>query len=150
PGHAVHHIAWKIGDEIIAGDVAGVKIGDALVVPPCPPPDIHVEDWQASIAILKAEQPKSLYLTHFGKVIAIENHLDELEQRLLAWAAWMKPHFEKDTPQPEIIPLFEAYVQQELHTAGITAPADLERYEKANPSWMSVAGLMRYWKKKMG
>ncbi|MEM8523419.1 MAG: MBL fold metallo-hydrolase [Bacteroidota bacterium] len=150
PGHAVHHIAWQIGDEIITGDVAGVKIGDALVVPPCPPPDIDVEDWQNSIAILKTALPKSLYLTHFGKVKRTLQHLDELEQRLLDWANWMKPHFEKDTPQAEIVPQFQAYVQQELKAAGITKVADLERYEKANPSWMSVAGLMRYWKKKMG
>lgn len=148
PGHAVHHIAWKVEDEIIAGDVAGVKIGDALVVPPCPPPDINVEDWQASIAILKAEQSNSLYLTHFGKVTSTKSHLNELEQRLLEWANWMKPHFENNTPQEVIVPQFQAYVRQALKAAGITEAADLERYEKANPSWMSVAGLMRYWKKK--
>ncbi|MEN0051049.1 MAG: MBL fold metallo-hydrolase, partial [Bacteroidota bacterium] len=89
------------------------------------------------------------YLTHFGKVTSSESHLNELEQRLLEWANWMKPHFENNTPHKEIVPQFQAYVQQELQAAGITEAADLERYEKANPSWMSVAGLMRYWKKKV-
>ncbi|MEM0994417.1 MAG: MBL fold metallo-hydrolase [Bacteroidota bacterium] len=148
PGHAIHHIAWKVGAVIFAGDVAGVRIGDAMVVPPCPPPDINVEDWQRSIEILKKEQAEALYLTHFGKVETIAEHLAELENILLDWANWMKPYFEADTPQSEIVPKFQAYVSGQLQAAGITDPADLERYEKANPSWMSVAGLMRYWKKK--
>ena len=43
PGHAKHHLSWQIGKELIAGDVAGVKIGDnGMVVPPCPPPDINI------------------------------------------------------------------------------------------------------------
>ncbi len=48
PGHAVHHIAFSLNDMVFGGDVAGVCIGDGPVVPPCPPPDIHIEDWCAS------------------------------------------------------------------------------------------------------
>jgi glyoxylase-like metal-dependent hydrolase (beta-lactamase superfamily II) len=147
PGHAVHHIAWRIGNAILTGDVAGVRIKEELVVPPCPPPDIHVEDWKHSLTILRKEQAEVFYLTHFGKVENIEKHLDDLETLLLDWANWMKPHAEADRSVQEIIPEFTAYVQEQLKVAGITDAADLERYEKANPSWMSVAGLMRYWKK---
>ncbi|MEL6822087.1 MAG: MBL fold metallo-hydrolase [Calditrichota bacterium] len=56
PGHAVHHIAWQCDDLLFAGDVAGVKIGSGPVVPPCPPPDINIEDWKTSIQrILKMD-----------------------------------------------------------------------------------------------
>ncbi|MEM1324561.1 MAG: MBL fold metallo-hydrolase [Bacteroidota bacterium] len=147
PGHAVHHIAWRIGDAIMTGDVAGVRIKDELVVPPCPPPDIHVADWRRSLDILRAENADVFYLTHFGKVESTVQHLVDLERLLLDWANWIKPHAEADRPVQEVIPEFTAYVQGQLKTAGITDAADLERYEKANPSWMSVAGLMRYWKK---
>ena len=34
PGHASHHIAWVLDDQIFTGDVAGVKIGNGPVVPP--------------------------------------------------------------------------------------------------------------------
>lgn len=149
PGHATHHIAWRIGDDILTGDVAGVKIKDSLVVPPCPPPDINVEDWQNSINILRAEKANTFYLTHFGKVEDTKAHLDQLENTLLDWANWMKPHFEAQTPQSEIVLLFQQYVGEQLREAGITDKADLERYEKANPSWMSVTGLMRYWEKRL-
>jgi glyoxylase-like metal-dependent hydrolase (beta-lactamase superfamily II) len=147
PGHAVHHIAWQIGDSIFAGDVAGVKIESGIVVPPCPPPDINVEDWQASIQKLKDLNPAAIYLTHFGKITNIEAHLDALEGRLLAWANWMKPHFEAQTDPKIITPLFQKYVQEELIENGVNQEG-LAQYEGANPSWMSVAGLLRYWRKR--
>ncbi len=149
PGHAVHHIAWQIGDAIITGDVAGVKINAGMIVPPCPPPDINIEDWLNSIAILRAAQPAAFYLTHFGKITNTEEHLDKLTFILKDWANWMRPHFEAGTEQAEIVPKFQAYVAEQLKAAGVTTEAELEKYEKANPSWMSVAGLMRYWKKRV-
>ena len=61
PGHAVHHIAWQIGKDLICGDVGGIKIKDGPVVPPCPPPDINVEDWQESISRLRSLNPERLH-----------------------------------------------------------------------------------------
>ena len=153
PGHAVHHIAWAVdaghpADAVVfTGDVAGVSIDGQLVVPPCPPPDIQVEDWQASIQLLRGLPVSQLMLTHFGKVADKQSHLDALEARLLAWAAWMKPYAEQQTPVSEVVPLFEAFVRQELLAAGIGQEA-LAQYEAANPAYMSVAGLLRYWTKK--
>lgn len=148
PGHAVHHLVWQIGDKIFTGDVAGVKIGTGLVVPPCPPPDINVEDWLQSIRLLSSLKPAELYLTHFGLVKAdIPNHLLDLERHLLDWANWIKPYYEDQTPAETIIPIFEHYVQQQLVDGGAT-PVDLEKYAAANPAHMSVAGLLRYWAKK--
>ncbi|MEL6866532.1 MAG: MBL fold metallo-hydrolase [Bacteroidota bacterium] len=146
PGHAVHHIAWQWGANLFSGDVAGVRINQGICVPPCPPPDIHVEDWQESIKKIRAIEPEVLYLTHYGQVTDIDRHLEELENRLLDWANWMKPYFLKGEALDVITPLFQAYVKEELIKTGIDADG-LVQYESANPSWMSVAGLMRYWKK---
>lgn len=151
PGHAVHHIAWEVGSAgdaiLFTGDVAGVKIENHPVVPPCPPPDINVEDWQQSIRLLRELPVETLYLTHFGIITDKHAHLDALEARLLAWATWIKPYFDNQIPVPEIVPAFEAFVRQELLAAGLDATG-LEQYEAANPAFMSVAGLMRYWTKK--
>jgi glyoxylase-like metal-dependent hydrolase (beta-lactamase superfamily II) len=147
PGHAIHHIAWQVKEELITGDVAGVKIGDGIVVPPCPPPDINLEDWMESIALMRKINPSALDLTHFGKITDITIHLDALEKVLNDWANWIKPHWEAGADPAAITPLFQAYTHQQLVTAGIPKE-DLPRYEKANPSWMSVVGLMRYWSKK--
>jgi glyoxylase-like metal-dependent hydrolase (beta-lactamase superfamily II) len=147
PGHAVHHIAWQVGDVIFTGDVGGVKINNGIVVPPCPPPDINVEDWLSSIALLKSRKPAALYLTHFGRVDNVETHLNDLSAILRNWANWMLPYFEQQADNEAVTPLFQQYVANQLATAGIHGE-DLVRYEGANPAWMSVAGLMRYWKKR--
>jgi glyoxylase-like metal-dependent hydrolase (beta-lactamase superfamily II) len=148
PGHAVHHIAWQIGDELVAGDVAGVKIAGGLVVPPCPPPDINLEDWHASIALLKGLNLKKIYISHFGAVTNVNQHLSDLEKTLAAWGAWMFPHAIRKSTVEEITPRFEAYIEQQLIEMGVSASVR-KKYETANPSWMSVMGLMRYWTKKL-
>lgn len=147
PGHAIHHIAWQLGDLIFTGDVAGVKINQGPVVPPCPPPDIHIENWKKSIALIKAHSPRSLYLTHFGKIDQPEKHLNDLEEIIDDWAEWIKPFYEEQTDPTEVTSHFVAYTQDQLAAKGVEAE-DRLRYDHANPSWMSVAGLLRYWKLK--
>jgi len=147
PGHASHHIAWKIGDHIFTGDVAGVKIENGPVVPPCPPPDINIEAWKISLAIIKGENPQSLYLTHFGVINDINPHLDNLSYILDDWANWIKPFYQEQTDQKEVIPKFMEYTQNQLKREGCNNDI-IAIYEYANPSWMSVAGLYRYWKMK--
>ncbi|MCL6258277.1 MBL fold metallo-hydrolase [Aquiflexum sp. TKW24L] len=147
PGHAVHHIAWKMGEIIFTGDVAGVKIANGPVVPPCPPPDIHLEAWKNSLAIIKGEKPTSLYLTHFGIIDHVDYHLDALSYTLDDWAEWIRPHYEKNTDQTEVVPLFMEYSNSQFLKEGCTNEL-IQIYEYANPSWMSVAGLYRYWKLK--
>lgn len=156
PGHAVHHIAWEASplnglpeeQVLFTGDVAGVRIDDQIVVPPCPPPDINIEDWLASLQLLRDLPVQTLYLTHFGKITHKTEHLENLEKCLLDWANWMKPYAENRTPAADIVPLFEAYVRKKLLAAGMNA-IGLARYEAANPVYMSVAGLLRYWTKKL-
>lgn len=148
PGHAVHHIAWQVEDQLICGDVAGVKIDGGPIVPPCPPPDINVEDWKRSISILRNANPKALWLTHFGPVYEIDLHLDILEKQLERYANWMKPHFEAGEAPDAITPQLQQMADDELAQFGIKGGEDKERYDLANPAWMSVAGLLRYWKKR--
>jgi len=147
PGHAVHHIAWQYEDIVFTGDVAGVKIDDYIVAPPCPPPDINIEDWKRSIDRVIQLKPTKIYLTHFGPVEDVESHMIELLMRLNKWAAWIYPYFQKGTPAEEIVPLFQQFSMDEMKFAGVP-PAVMERYLKANPPWMSVWGLLRYFKQK--
>lgn len=148
PGHAVHHIAWQMGENLFAGDVAGVKIKGGIVVPPCPPPDINVEHWLASIALMQSLNVKTLLLTHFGAVNDVQKHLEDLAKMINDWANWMLPQYQSGKKQEEIIPLFEKYVADLLQENGVKE-ADIPKYQGANPAFMSVAGLMRYWHKRL-
>jgi glyoxylase-like metal-dependent hydrolase (beta-lactamase superfamily II) len=148
PGHARHHIAWQLADTIFSGDVAGAKIDGGPVVPPCPPPDINLEDWNASIDLILKRKPSTLVLTHFGAESNVENHMADLKRMLNDWAYWMRDKWEMALSQEEITPQFMEYTNAQLSTAGVSEQG-LKQYEAANPAWMSVAGLIRYWKKKL-
>lgn len=148
PGHAVHHLSVQIGKELIAGDVAGVKIGKTgMVVPPCPPPDINIEHWLNSIAVLEELDLEAVYLTHFGKITDLPTHFTALKFILKDWSDWVHPYFKAATPMEEIVPKFTEYTLQQLKDFGVDQ-VTLKSYEKSNPVAMSIVGLLRYWKKK--
>lgn len=147
PGHAVHHNSYKLGNVIFTGDVGGVKIGNHPVVPPCPPPDINIELWKSSLDKLDAENAEAFYLTHFGRQENVKQLTHELRLILEDWANWIQPYFDENVPAEEIVPKFMSYTKQQLQEKGLSAD-EIQVYEYANPSWMSVSGLLRYWKLK--
>jgi glyoxylase-like metal-dependent hydrolase (beta-lactamase superfamily II) len=148
PGHAQHHNAYWLESErtVFAGDVAGVLIRGGSPIPPFPPPDIHLETWKNSLDKIRALDPVSLHVTHFGRVDHPNRNLDALEKRLFSWADWMKQRLLEGKSEAEIIPEFEKFTEQELLADG-TPSEDLITYEQADPAAMSVAGLTRYWRK---
>ena len=80
PGHASHHVAYlhEPSGTLFAGDVAGVRIGAGPVLPPTPPPDIDVEAWRASAALLRGWDAERVAVTHFGVYDDVAAQLDEL------------------------------------------------------------------------
>lgn len=143
PGHAVHHHAYRLGDLVFTGDVAGVRVGGP-VLPPTPPPDIHLKTWKASLDRLRALRPRALYLTHFGVYEDVEAHLEALERTLFAWADWVRLRLKEGLSEEEMRPLFEAYWREGL---GGLSEEEMERYALADPPWMNLQGLIRYWTK---
>lgn len=147
PGHAKHHIAWQMDNIIFTGDVAGVKIESGPVVPPCPPPDINLEDWNQSLDVILEQDVEKLFLTHYGEITNIKTHISDLREILEDWSLFIKKHWENGMNAETLTPIFSEYTADQLRKKGISE-AGIKQYEAANPSWMSVAGLMRYWSKK--
>jgi len=147
PGHAKHHIAWQWGKALFTGDVAGCKIAEGPVVPPCPPPDIDLEAWHNSISVIRKIAPETLYLTHYGQVSQIDVHLKRLEEMLADWSNWVKVRMEAGKDIEEMTAAFQQYTDNQLREVGIDERG-VKQYGAANPAWMSVAGLVRYWNKK--
>jgi glyoxylase-like metal-dependent hydrolase (beta-lactamase superfamily II) len=148
PGHANHHIAWQLDDIVFTGDVAGVRIGgeDGIIMPPCPPPDIDLAKWRNSIKILREMNPSTMYLTHFGQYKDVKAHLEELEDNLHAHADFIRKLLELGEEQTVMVDLFENFISEALQRAGYKKDR-IAQYQAANPAFMGVAGLMRYWKK---
>ena len=143
PGHASHHIAWQLADSVFTGDVAGCRINDGPVVPPLPPPDIDLPAWRQSLARLKGLNATKLYLTHYGPVKDVGDHLGELADRLERYFAWIEPYYRDGTAAATMEPLFKRYVTEELTQRGVPE-SDLAAYLAANPPYMSVVGMLRY------
>lgn len=146
PGHAQHHYAYRLDQSIFTGDVGGVRIGRGPVVPPCPPPDIDLTAWRDSLRRLALERSERFFLTHFGEVSEVDTHLGMLERRLFEWAEWIRRELVKGHSREEIVRSFSGLSRSLLQAHDLDPDAQAE-YELADPAWMSVDGLTRYWRK---
>jgi glyoxylase-like metal-dependent hydrolase (beta-lactamase superfamily II) len=152
PGHASHHIAFHDAERatVFTGDVGGVRLdGASYVRPPTPPPDIDVEAWHASVERIRGVRPRALDLTHFGRFADPSRHLDELLRHLDEWVEWIARRQREGADTATLVrELKDASDTELLRESG--DPALAEAYELATPSGMTVDGLVRYLKKKVG
>lgn len=141
PGHASHHVSYlhEESGTAFTGDVAGVRIpGSSLVLPPSPPPDIDVELWHSSIALIEEWDPDRLAITHFGPIEDVPPHLAALHENLDLEAKLAR---ELDAEA------FEAQLKARLEES---AESEAVRAEiaQANPPQYQYPGLRRYWDKR--
>jgi glyoxylase-like metal-dependent hydrolase (beta-lactamase superfamily II) len=140
PGHASHHVCYfheETGTAFV-GDVAAVRIPPSnLIVPPTPPPDIDIETWLDSIALVESWHPERLALTHFGQVDDSVEHLEIVRKRLREEADLAHELSEED---------------YERHHRGLVAesvgPETADELIQCVPPQYQWRGLNRYWKKR--
>ena len=140
PGHASHHVSYfhEESGTAFVGDVAAVRIPPSnLVVPPTPPPDIDIETWLDSIALVESWRPERLALTHFGQVEDPIEHLEIVRARLREEADMAREFSERD---------------YELHHRTMVSeslgPETAEELLQAVPPQYQWRGLNRYWEKR--
>jgi glyoxylase-like metal-dependent hydrolase (beta-lactamase superfamily II) len=150
PGHATHHVVWQLDDTIVAGDVAGVRFpGSEYVVPPMPPPDINVEQWRASLQLIRELDPSRLLLTHFGRVEDVTDHLDRLEDRIDRWTDVARDAFEDGVDVAGLADRLQVVDDRDLAAAGV--PLELVGRGRGICAIAdAAAGLYRYQKKRHG
>ncbi|MGI8825397.1 MAG: MBL fold metallo-hydrolase [Chloroflexota bacterium] len=150
PGHASHHIAYHDARRhaIFTGDVAGVRLqGLDYVRPPTPPPDLDLDLWSDSVERIRALQPETLHLTHFGTFTDIETHFSQLLVRLKAWGYVLKANIEDGHDRDQLIEDLAAFGSEEIRESGADNSA-AERLELATPYFMSVDGYLRYFRRR--
>lgn len=141
PGHASHHVCYlheETGTAFV-GDVAACRLpGTTLVIPPTPPPDIDIEAWEASIALVEGWQPEKLALTHFGSIDDPIPHLAVAKARVREEA-----ELARQLDQAA----YEADLRQRI-VAHLDDSTSTDEMFQAVPTAYQWPGLDRYWRKK--
>ncbi len=147
PGHAYHHHTYLLDGIAFTGDVAGVRLpGARHIAPPLAPPEIDLDAWRTSIDRLRARDLTHIAPTHFGLFTDPTDHLDQLAQRLDAVEAFTEELMATDPSDNALHDAVTDWLRTEAEADGVTGPL-WTRYETANPSWMAVTGLKRFWNK---
>lgn len=151
PGHATHHMSYKIGSVCFSGDVGGTRLaGRKLIDIPAAPPEFNLPLWLASVARLKSYRFSELYPTHFGGIEGaeqVEAHLAELEAFIPALAALVRDEMQAGKERDAIVETFVSWQKTRAKAAGFN-DEEIHRYMTATPPDMSVDGVRRYWTKK--
>lgn len=150
-GHANHHVTYLLQDTCFSGDIGGVRLaGSTHLRLPMPPPEFNLELWRRSIDRLTQEFNRgafnSIAPTHFGIFPDAGNHLASMQQALDEIEAWIENNLPGDPPLELLNERLLAWTKEGAIQQGLDE-SQIEMYEIANPTWMSMQGIRRYWKK---
>jgi glyoxylase-like metal-dependent hydrolase (beta-lactamase superfamily II) len=148
PGHASHHHVYQLGDIAFAGDAAGIRIpGIFFVDLPAPPPEFYLEVWLKSIERLLDQPFSALYLTHFGRLDDWRQQLEVLSGLMQVASNFVRVRMNAGMDRDQILNDYRAWFNARAQAGGM-ADVTFDQYEAANPLYMSVDGIIRYWTKK--
>ena len=152
PGHAYHHHVYRLGNIAFTGDAAGIHIpnpsqgGPSLVDLPAPPPEFNLKLWKKTVARLLEQSFTIIYPTHFGPHPDPEHQLRSLDELLDEAAEFVRKRLEDGLGRDEILVQYLDWHRARAEAAD-SAQEIIARYEAANPHFMSVDGIIRYWRK---
>lgn len=150
PGHASHHVSYfdRASGVAWVGDTAGIRIGRTRFVrPPTPPPDIDLDAWAESVALIRAWAPQTLFITHFGPFQPVAEHLDEFEQTLQAMAELARRSLEIGNSDDERFEHFRERFERYIRSR--VSEHDAAAYGRVEDMAFSWQGLARYWRKRL-
>jgi glyoxylase-like metal-dependent hydrolase (beta-lactamase superfamily II) len=147
PGHARHHHVYRLGEIGFTGDAAAVRLpGNPFISLPAPPPEFDREAWQKSIARLIDQGFATIYPTHFGQITDVCDHLEALADLIDRSAAFVRSRMQTGLERDQLAKEYLAWVEERAYAQGLSEK-EFQVYETANPTAMSVDGIMRYWRK---
>jgi hypothetical protein len=116
-----------------------------------PPPEFNLEKWHRSANRLKQEvydhDIDYIAPTHFSLYDDPQTHIKNLANSLQEIQKWIESSITEEDTVDSITEKFFFWTRERSMEAGIN-DVQLNKYEAANPSWMSPAGIYRYISKK--
>ena len=148
PGHARHHHVYELGDVAFTGDAAGLRLLNLpLADIPAPPPEFDREAWHETVNRIENGRYATIYPTHFGAVPDVSDHLAVFRQLLDDATDFVGTRMADGMARDDILNAYLTWNHGRARAAGLTE-AQIRQYDTANPLYMSVDGIMRYWRKR--
>lgn len=146
PGHSDHHYSIMFEGILFSGDIGGIRIGNTSHIElPTPPPEFNPPKWRASLKRLQELKPQAIAPTHFGIYPDVEFHLNQLLQKLELLEEWLEKQMVRN---PSVEELNDALGHWFDRQGRNQLPQAYQSYfTYLNPTWMSAAGIYRYWHK---
>jgi glyoxylase-like metal-dependent hydrolase (beta-lactamase superfamily II) len=88
PGHAPHHLCYRIGDMLFSGEAAGIfyPMENDLYLRIAAPPGFDLHDYRRSLGILRNIDASVLCYSHYGLSLEIDKLLDLASAQTELWA----------------------------------------------------------------
>lgn len=148
PGHAWHHHTWRMDEIGFTGDAAGIRLpGKELVDLPAPPPEFKLEVWLDTLDLLEAQDFSAIYPTHYGRLEDPAGQFAGLRELLGLSTEFVRERMEAGLTRDQIVTEYVAWNHARARSAGLS-DYTIRQYDAANPLYMSVDGIMRYWSRK--
>lgn len=145
PGHARHHHVWQLTDIAFTGDAAGIRLPDTTFIDmPAPPPEFDRETWLETLDRIAAHNFRAIYPTHFGRLDDPPQQLDGLRSLMDEATQFVRRQLAADVPRDDMVSNYREWITARARAAGLSDTA-VHQYETANPWYMSVDGMRRYW-----
>jgi len=149
PGHAPHHVSYRIGDILFAGEVGGVcvPLEEGSYVRPATPPPFQHDTFRNSIAKAASLSVSLVCLGHYGCRFDAARLFDRAGRQLDFWVETVERHFRKKSAPFEESVLADLIANDPDMTRWPSLPEDIqnrERYFCTN----SIRGIRGYLMKK--
>lgn len=141
PGHARHHLAFVVGSACFTGDVAGMRLqGTRYLSVTAAPPQFEPLPYVASVDRLVDAGFEKLFLTHFGEIADVADHLARYRQRILEVHEAVKADHEAGLGEAAVRERYTCREHELATLSGITE-ADWQRLEMSNSTSMCADGV---------
>ena len=142
PGHARHHHAFVIGQTCFTGDVAGMRLpGTDYLSVTAAPPQFDPVSYVDSVDRLAAAGFQKLYLTHFGEVTQVAEHLASYRQRIQAVHEAVLQDHQSGLSDEAIRQRYHDREKALAFAQGLSS-ADWDRFEMSNATAMCADGVL--------
>ncbi len=147
PGHARHHHAFVVDGVAFTGDVAGVRLpGQTYISPATAPSQFEPEPYVASIRRLAEAKFDALYLTHFGEVRDVTQHLERYEPVIRDAAELVRERMKTGASREDLVQALTDFNRARAEAENVDETTWC-RCENANPTDMCADGIALYWQR---